>query len=75
MFIFWECQSIFGIFLNFFLYYAQILDRIIIGDYIMKTINEILRDFREDHDFSQLEVSKFLNIPRSTYGRYEARKQ
>lgn len=58
-----------------FLYYAQILDRIIIGDYIMKTINEILRDFREDHDFSQLEVSKFLNIPRSTYGRYEARKQ
>jgi len=41
----------------------------------MKTVNEILRDFREDHDLSQLEVSQFLNIPRSTYGRYESRKQ
>jgi len=62
-------------FFELFLYYAHYLDRIFIGDYIMKTINEIMRDFREDHDLSQLEVSKFLNIPRSTYGRYEARKQ
>lgn len=37
----------------------------------MKKINEIIRDFREDNDLSQLEVSKHLNIPRSTYSRYE----
>ena len=41
----------------------------------MKAINEIMRDFREDHDLSQLEVANILKIPRSTYGRYEARKQ
>lgn len=37
----------------------------------MKKVNEVIRDFREDHDLSQLEVSKCLNIPRSTYARYE----
>ena len=37
----------------------------------MKKVNEIIKDFREDHDFSQQEVAKFLKIPRSTYGHYE----
>ena len=59
----------------FFIFYSHFLGRIFIGDYIMKTINEIMRDFREDHDLSQLDVSKYLKIPRSTYSRYEARKQ
>ena len=37
----------------------------------MKKINEIIKDFREDNDLSQQEVSNFLNVPRSTYGHYE----
>lgn len=37
----------------------------------MKKINEIIRDFREDNDYSQLDVAKYLKIPRSTYGHYE----
>lgn len=37
----------------------------------MKKINEIIKDFREDNDLSQTEVSKYLKIPRSTYGHYE----
>lgn len=37
----------------------------------MKKINEIIKDFREDNDFSQGEVAKHLKIPRSTYGHYE----
>lgn len=37
----------------------------------MKCINEIIRDFREDNDLSQLEVANLLKIPRSTYARYE----
>lgn len=37
----------------------------------MKKINEIIRDFREDNDLSQIEVANFLKIPRSTYGHYE----
>lgn len=37
----------------------------------MKKINEIIKDFREDNDLSQQEVSKYLNVPRSTYGHYE----
>jgi len=37
----------------------------------MKKINEIIRDFREDNDLSQTQVSKYLKIPRSTYGHYE----
>ena len=37
----------------------------------MKKINEIIKDFREDHDLSQQEVSRYLNVPRSTYGHYE----
>lgn len=61
-------------FLGLFIYLSHFLGRIRIGDYIMKTINETMRDFREDHDLSQLEVAQYLNLPRSTYGRYEARK-
>ena len=37
----------------------------------MKKINEIIKDFREDNDLSQIEVANFLKIPRSTYGHYE----
>ena len=37
----------------------------------MKKINEIIKDFREDNDLSQIEVASFLKIPRSTYGHYE----
>ena len=37
----------------------------------MKKINELIKDFREDNDLSQMEVAKYLNIPRSTYGHYE----
>ena len=37
----------------------------------MKKVNDIIRDFREDNDLTQYEVAKYLNIPRSTYGRYE----
>ncbi len=46
------------------------LGKIIYGEN-MKKINEIIRDFREDNDFSQTEIAKYLNIPRSTYGHYE----
>ena len=46
------------------------LGKIIYGE-IMKKINEIIRDFREDNDLSQTEVAKYLKIPRSTYGHYE----
>ena len=37
----------------------------------MKKINEVIKDFREDNDLSQIEVANFLKIPRSTYGHYE----
>ena len=37
----------------------------------MKKINEIIKDFREDNDLSQVEVANYLKIPRSTYGHYE----
>ena len=37
----------------------------------MKKINEIIKDFREDNDLSQIEVANYLKIPRSTYGHYE----
>jgi transcriptional regulator with XRE-family HTH domain len=37
----------------------------------MKKINEIIKDFREDNDLSQIEVANYLKIPRSTYSHYE----
>jgi len=37
----------------------------------MKKINEVIKDFREDNDLSQIEVANFLKIPRSNYGHYE----
>ena len=37
----------------------------------MKKINDIIKDFREDNDLSQIEVANYLKIPRSTYGHYE----
>ena len=53
-----------------FIILSYTLGKIIYGE-IMKKINEIIRDFREDNDLSQTEVAKYLNIPRSTYGHYE----
>ena len=49
---------------------SQFLGKIILVKF-MKKINEIIKDFREDNDFSQGEVAKYLKIPRSTYGHYE----
>ena len=49
---------------------SQFLGKIIMVKF-MKKINEILKDFREDNDFSQEDVAKYLKIPRSTYGHYE----
>lgn len=37
----------------------------------MKKINDLIKDFREDNDLSQMEVARYLNVPRSTYGHYE----
>ena len=37
----------------------------------MKKINDLIKDFKEDNDLSQMEVARYLNIPRSTYGHYE----
>ena len=53
-----------------FVILSYTLGKIIYGE-IMKKINEIIRDFREDNDLSQTEVAKYLSIPRSTYGHYE----
>ena len=53
-----------------FIILSYTLGKMIYGE-IMKKINEIIRDFREDNDLSQIEVSKYLSIPRSTYGHYE----
>lgn len=40
----------------------------------MKKINDIIKDFREDNDFSQQDVADYLKVPRSTYGHYESEK-
>ncbi len=31
-----------------------------------------IRDLREDHDYSQAELAKILNVSQSTYSRYES---
>lgn len=37
----------------------------------MKNYNQILRELREDHDFSQAKISKLLDINQQTYSKYE----
>ena len=41
----------------------------------MKTCNEILRDLREDHDKTQVEIAQILNITRPQYHLYESGKR
>ena len=41
----------------------------------MKMVMEMykrIKDLREDHDLSQIEVSKILHVSQSTYSRYES---
>lgn len=56
--------------MSIFIILYNILGKIILVR-LMKKINEVIKDFREDNDLSQSEVAKYLNIPRSTYGHYE----
>ena len=49
--------------------YAIIASYIII--LVMKMYKRI-KDLREDHDLSQIEVSKILHVSQSTYSRYES---
>ena len=37
----------------------------------MKTLNEILRDLREDHDMKQETIAKYLGISQQAYSNYE----
>ncbi|MCM1202078.1 MAG: helix-turn-helix domain-containing protein [Bacteroides fragilis] len=37
----------------------------------MKELNEILRDLREDHDFKQETIAKYLCISQQAYSNYE----
>ena len=38
---------------------------------ILKKVNEIIRDLREDNDFNQKDVAKVLGISQQVYSRYE----
>lgn len=37
----------------------------------MKTLNEKIRDLREDHDLTQQNIADYLSIGRTMYRRYE----
>lgn len=37
----------------------------------MKQYNEIIRELREDHDFSQSKIAQLLGINQQTYSKYE----
>lgn len=37
----------------------------------MKETNELLRDLREDHDYTQQNIADYLGIGRTMYRRYE----
>lgn len=37
----------------------------------MKSYTEIIRELREDHDLTQTDVAKILNITQQVYARYE----
>ena len=38
---------------------------------VMKTLNTMLRDLREDHDIKQETIAKYLGISQQTYSNYE----
>lgn len=38
---------------------------------VTKTLNEILRDLREDHDMKQETIAKYLGISQQAYSNYE----
>lgn len=38
----------------------------------MKGINQLLRDFREDNEFTQQDIANYLEIGRTMYRRYES---
>ena len=38
---------------------------------MMKTIQELLRELREDKDLNQSDISEILNVSQTTYSRYE----
>lgn len=38
---------------------------------MVKTLNEILRDLREDHDLKQETVARYLGVSQQTYSNYE----
>ena len=38
---------------------------------MVKTLNMILRDLREDHDLKQETVARYLGISQQTYSNYE----
>lgn len=37
----------------------------------MKKYNEIIRELREDHDFSQQKIAEYLQTTQQVYSRYE----
>lgn len=37
----------------------------------MKTYVEIMRELREDHDFTQRQIAEFLGTTQQVYSRYE----
>ncbi len=37
----------------------------------MKTLNALLRDYREDNEFTQQDIANYLEIGRTMYRRYE----
>lgn len=41
------------------------------GGVCMKTYVEIMRELREDHDFTQRQIAAFLGTTQQVYSRYE----
>lgn len=37
----------------------------------MKTLNQRIRDLREDHDLKQIELADYLGVTQQTYSNYE----
>jgi len=38
----------------------------------VRTLYQHIRDLREDHDLTQQQIAKLLNISQTTYSRYES---
>lgn len=41
----------------------------------MKELHELLKELREDHDFTQQHIANYLSIYREQYFKYESGKQ